>query len=579
MSADLDKLPSRDLLAFQLFDWLDTGSGEERETLMAMIDATQRVAAEAFLPHYRQGDIEEPRLEADGVHVLPAIHQAMALYAQMGLFGASFPEELGGLGLSCTASLAIHAGFAAANVSTAGYPMLTAANARLIAAFGTPAQVDRFARPQIEGRWFGTMCLSEPQAGSSLGDIRTRAVADGEDELGGRYRLSGNKMWISAGDQNVSENIVHLVLAKIAQQDGGLPEGSKGISLFIVPKILPDGTRNDLAVAGLNHKMGFRGTANCLLNFGEGAGAVGWRVGGEGQGLAQMFMMMNEARISVGMGAAALAYRGYRQSLRYAQERLQGRAVGVRNGAPIPIFNHPDVRRMLLQQKAYAEGALALCLYCARLVDQGGEDAETLLALLTPVAKSWPSEFGLIANDLAIQVHGGYGYTRDFDVEQLWRDNRLNPIHEGTTGIQAIDLLGRKILLSDGRPLALLRDRIGDTAGRAMETAEWAPAAAALLDYWRHVEDVVAGLRALGGAEAYDDATLFLRAFGHGVLAWLWLDQVLHARGHADSAMESGVAFACRFFFESELPQADAWLRIVGQHGDLARTMPDEAFA
>ena len=579
MSSGADILLSRDLLAFQLFDWLGVGAESERETMIAVIETAQRLAADSFLPHYRQSDVEEPWLDADGVHILPAIHRAMERYAELGLFGASFPEELGGLGLPFAVTLASIGNFAAANISMAAYPMLTTANARLIAAFGTPAQVDRFARPQIEGRWFGTMCLSEPEAGSSLGDIRAHAVADGEDEFGARYRLAGNKMWISGGDQDASENIVHLVLAKIARDNGSLPEGSKGISLLIVPKLLPDGSRNDLAVAGLNHKMGYRGTSNCLLNFGEKGGAIGWRIGGEGQGLAQMFMMMNEARISVGMGAAALAYRGYRQSLRYARERVQGRPVGVKGGVPVPILAHPDVRRMLLQQKTYAEGAIALCLYCAALVDKGGEDAESLLALLTPVAKTWPSEFGLIANDLAIQVHGGYGYTRDFDVEQLWRDNRLNPIHEGTTGIQAIDLLGRKILSSDGCSLTLLRDRVEATVARGEGQPEWQQLATALRDFWRDADEIVAGLRRIGGPEAFDDATLFLRAFGHGVIAWLWLDQALTAQGLADLRLRDGFAFACRFFFQSELPQARTWLTIVGGHSKLVRELPEDVLA
>jgi alkylation response protein AidB-like acyl-CoA dehydrogenase len=575
MTASADVLLSRDLLAFQLFDWLGVG---ERETMLAIIDTAQRLATEAFLPHYRQSDIEEPRLDADGVHILPAIHHALERFAELGLFGVSFSEELGGLGLPLSIALAIQGNFAAANIATTSYPMLSVANARLISTFGTPDQIENFAKPQIEGRWFGTMCLSEPQAGSSLGDIRTRAVAEGEDKHGARYRISGNKMWISGGDQDASDNIVHLVLAKIAREDGSLPEGSKGISLFIVPKRLPDGSRNDVVVAGLNHKMGYRGTSNCLLNFGETRGAVGWRVGEVGQGLPQMFLMMNEARIGVGLGAAALAYRGYRQSLRYAQERTQGRAVGIKGGSPGPIFAHPDVRRMLLQQKAYAEGALALCFYCAHLVDQGGHEAELLLALLTPIAKSWPSEFGVIANDLAIQVHGGYGYTRDFDVEQLWRDNRLNPIHEGTTGIQAIDLLGRKILFSDGRSLFLLCERITATAKRAEGDDRVAQLASPLIEFWQYVEAVITGLRKCTGADAFDDATLFLRAFGHGVVAWLWLDQALAGRALPDAHLRDGLAYACRFFFESELPQARSWLSIVAGQSGLVRTMPDEAF-
>lgn len=573
-----DSLISSDLLAFQLFDWLGVGAADERETLMAVIDAAHRLARDSFLPHYRQCDIDEPRMDSDGVHIHPAIQPAMRICAELGLFGASFPEELGGLALPFSVSLAIIGNFAAANIAMAAYPMLTIANARLIAAFGTSRQVDQFARPQIAGRWFGTMCLSEPDAGSSLGDIRTRALPDGEDELGARYRIIGNKMWISGGDQDASENIVHLVLAKIAQADGSLPEGSQGISLFIVPKYLTDGQHNDVAVAGLNHKMGYRGTANCLLNFGEVGGALGWRVGEPGQGLAQMFMMMNEARISVGMGAAALGYRGYRLALSYARERRQGRLQGVKGGVPVPILDHPDVRRMLLQQKAYSEGAIALCLYCAALVDQGSQEAESLLALLTPVAKSWPSEFGLIANDLAIQVHGGYGYTRDFDVEQLWRDNRLNPIHEGTTGIQAIDLLGRKILSSDGRSLRLLCDRIEVTAARAAGKSGWEQPTSALRAFWAQLESVVTGLQSVQGPDAYDDATLFLRAFGHGVVAWLWLDQVLAASKRPDQPLSEAVAVTCRFFFQSELPQARAWLAIVGDHSRLVRELPSVVF-
>lgn len=566
---------SNDILSFLLFDWLEVDAQVDRETLLAAIDMAERLAKTSFVPHYRQADIEETHLDAQGVRILPAARKALAEYAELGLFGTSFPEELGGFGMPVTASLAIYGIFAGANVATAAYPMLTSANARLIVDFGTPEQIEQFARPEIEGRWFGTMCLSEPQAGSSLGDIRTRASAEGEDEFGARYRVTGNKMWISGGDQDASENIVHLVLAKIAQEDGSLPAGSKGISLFIVPKILPDGRRNDLAVAGLNHKMGFRGTSNCLLNFGEHEGAIGWRVGAPGQGLGQMFTMMNEARIAVGMGASALAYRGYRQSVRYANERSQGRLVGIREGGPVPIIEHPDVRRMLLQQKVYAEGSLALCLYCAHLVDDGSEAAEALLALLTPVAKTWSSEFGVFANDLAIQVHGGYGYTRDFDVEQTYRDNRLNPIHEGTTGIQGIDLLGRKLLMSDGAPFELLRERIAETSARA--GGDWARHATALSMFWDRVESTIKELRGLEGARAYDDATLFLRAFGHGVVAWLWLDQL--AAAPRESPVRVGLEAACRFFFDVELPQATTWLQIVGQHSELVRGLPSEVFA
>jgi hypothetical protein len=382
-------------------------------------------------------------------------------------------------------------------------------------------------------------------------------------------------MWISGGDQDASENIVHLVLAKAAEPGAALPEGSKGISLFIVPKILPDGARNDVAVAGLNHKLGYRGTANCLLNLGENAGAIGWLVGREGDGLAQMFMMMNEARLYVGMGASALAYRGYRHAARYAVERVQGRRAGT--STPVAIIEHADVRRMLLQQKAYAEAALALCLYCARLIEADDEESGALLALLTPVAKTWSSEFGLVANDLAIQVHGGYGYTRDFDVEQLWRDNRLNPIHEGTTGIQAIDLLGRKLLRSNGEGLAALRRRIEATADWASGQAELAPHAEALRAFWRRAEAVIEALREASPEAVFDDATLFLKAFGHGVAAWLWLDQARAFGALGERARQAKLA-ACRYVFHQELPQAERWLDIVAAQDGVVRSAPSEVF-
>ncbi|MDH7973233.1 acyl-CoA dehydrogenase [Sphingomonas sp. AR_OL41] len=575
-------------LDFLLHDWLriDTLYGKpgfaelDRELVDGVLDLSAKLAVERFLPHYKASDETEPRLGPDGVHILPAIGEALAHYAELGLFAAGFAPELGGLGLPyllCSASFAY---FAAANIATAAYPMLTTANARLIVTFGTAAQIDAFARPQIAGQWFGTMCLSEPQAGSSLADVATRAVADGTDQLGERYRLSGNKMWISGGDQDASANIVHLVLAKVANADGSLPEGTAGLSLFIVPKILADGARNDVTVAGLNHKMGYRGTANCLLNFGEAGGATGWIVGAPGEGLRQMFLMMNEARIGVGLGAAALGYRGYRHAVSYARERLQGRSIGQRGGAPVAIIEHPDVKRMLLAQKAYAEGALALCLYCAKLVDEHDDpDSTALLALLTPVAKTWPSEYGLAANDLAIQVHGGYGYTRDFDVEQLYRDNRLNPIHEGTTGIQAIDLLGRKILRDDGRGMTVLRARIADTARRATELPEWSNAASALALLWAGIGETLEWLDAAPGATAFDNATPFLSAFGHAVLAWLWLDQAMTPVAESgDDMIVTGKRHAARFFFDHEVPRIAAWLAPVRDNSNAAAQAPTSIF-
>jgi alkylation response protein AidB-like acyl-CoA dehydrogenase len=557
---------------FLLFDWLKVEelfdkpkfAEHNRETVCAILSLSEKLAEDFFLPLYKETDIIEPRLGTDGVEILPSIGVALRKYAELGFFSASFPVEQNGFGLPATVSAAIFSFFSSASTATAAFTMLTTANARLIAEFGTQDQIETFAYPQIEGRWFGTMCLSEPQAGSDLGAARTCAVCIGQDDLGDRYKLVGNKMWISGGDQNVSENIVHLVLAKVADADGKLPENSGGLSLFIVPKLLPDGTRNDVSVAGLNHKMGYRGISNCLLNFGENTGAIGWLVGQEGDGLRQMFTMMNEARISVGLGATALGYRGYRLAVSYAKERLQGR--GPDAGVSVPIIHHADVRSMLLAQKSYVEGALALCLFGASLIDKEDEgDNADLLALLTPVIKSFPSEFALKANDLAIQVHGGYGYTRDFDVEQLYRDNRLNPIHEGTTGIQAIDLVGRKVL-RDKRGLSALRSRVDQTIERAMRTSEFATNAEILSNYWVEIDQAIAHLKTLPNEAALNNATPFLFAFGHSVVGWLWLDQAILASelknscGGEMKAVTMGKLAACKFFFAHELPHVTAWL-------------------
>ena len=361
------------------------------------------------------------------------------------------------------------------------------------------------------------------------------------------------------------------------------PKARRGSHCSSCPKILPNGTRNDVTVAGLNHKMGYRGTANCLLNFGERGGATGWIVGRPGDGLRQMFQMMNEARIAVGLGAAALGYRGYLLSVAYARERLQGRPIGQRSGLPVAIMEHPDVRRMLLQQKSYVEGALALCFYCARLVDtaQNADDA-ALLGLLTPIAKTWPSEYGLAANDIAIQIHGGYGYTRDFDVEQLWRDNRLNAIHEGTTGIQAIDLVGRKIL-NDGSGVPVLGRLIMQAVEAAGAIPDLEGHARALSEAWQSVTDTIAELRTRERASAVNSATPFLWAFAHVVVAWLWLDQAVAAAalvqsGPADRDFVDGKLRACRFFFECELPKVDSLLAFVASGSDVASGAPPRIF-
>ncbi|KVO58786.1 acyl-CoA dehydrogenase [Burkholderia stagnalis] len=590
-------LMSRRDLAFLLYEWLDAEAlaslpryaEHNRETFDAVLDTSERIAADLFAPHAARGDREEPHFDGERVTLIPEVEPAVRAFAGAGLIAAGHDEALGGMRLPKLVEAASFLFFQAANIATAAYPFLTVANANLLVAHGSPAQIDAFARPELEGRYFGTMCLSEPQAGSSLSDITTRADFECESPLGPRYRLTGNKMWISGGEHELAENIVHLVLAKIPDEHGRLLPGTRGISLFIVPKYLPGdggkrGERNDVVLAGLNHKMGYRGTTNCLLNFGEGtryrpegrAGAIGYLVGTPNHGLAYMFHMMNEARIGVGAGAVALGYTGYLHALDYARNRPQGRPLGPAGkdaAAPqAPIVAHPDVRRMLLAQKAYVEGGLALILYCARRVDDARAhadadvraDAGRLLDILTPIAKSWPSQWCLAANDLAIQVHGGYGYTRDYAVERLYRDNRLNPIHEGTHGIQALDLLGRKVAQDDGAALHALDTRIAATVERARAVdGDACVHADALARRWTRLCDVTRQLGSIGDPPVrLANASVYLEAFGHLVVAWLWLDVMLAAHGQGGD-FYAGKRAAARYFFRWELPKVDAQLDLL----------------
>ena len=615
----------RSTLDFLLYQWLDVPALAERarftdhsrETFDAVLDTCERIAREKYAPFNRLVDVQEPQFDGERVILPQATQEAAQAYAASGMLSAAQDYAHGGMQLPYTMEAAANSFFACASVSI-GAGLLTTGNANLLMVHGTAQQQAAFARHEFSGRFSGTMCLSEPQAGSSLSDLLTRALPDGPDfaadPLGPRYRLKGNKMWISAGDHELSENIIHLVLAKIPGPDGKLVAGTRGISLFIVPKKMVDaqgqltGERNDVALAGLNHKLGWRGTTNCLLNFGEGkypvrphadgpfgagAGAIGYLVGQPGEGLRCMFHMMNEARIGVGIAATMLGLAGYYASLDYARNRAQGRPIGSSGkdaaALQVRIIEHADVKRMLLAQKAYGEGALALALYCARLVDEqrtgseaDADEARLLLEVLTPIAKSWPSEWCLEANSLAIQVHGGYGYTRDFPVEQYWRDNRLNMIHEGTHGIQAADLLGRKVLMEDGRGLRLLGERMLATAGRAAGQPELAPFAGSLQQALKSLGAATQAAWASGQPkQALANAVPYMQAFGHTVLAWIWLDVALAALAHDSQqtlAQTQGKLRATSFFYRYELPKIGAWLAVVSASDQTCAEMPEAAF-
>ncbi|GID26039.1 acyl-CoA dehydrogenase [Paractinoplanes brasiliensis] len=570
----MSKILSRRDLDFLLYEWLDVEAltanerfaDHSRDTFDAFLDVSAQIAERDFAPHNRRSDLEEPTFDGVRVSVIPEVAAALKVFNETGLLSATMDESVGGLQLPHVVARACFVWFQAANLATSSYSLLTAGNASLLLTYGSPSQIDRFVRPMLQGRFTGTMCLSEPQAGSALADVTTKATPAGD----GTYRVTGSKMWISGGDHELSETIVHLVLARAA----GAPPGVKGLSLFIVPKhhIEADGTvgeRNGVSLAGLNHKMGYRGTTNAVLSFDD---ATGYLVGEEGKGLAYMFHMMNEARIGVGSGAVALGYTGFLHALDYARSREQGRPVADKDpSAPaVPIVRHPDVRRMLLASKSYVEGGLALILYASKLLDEPSEENDLLLDVLTPIVKAWPSQWCRLANDHAIQVHGGYGYTREYPVEQFYRDNRLNSIHEGTDGIQGLDLLGRKVVMRGGAGLQLLIGRIVTTAVAA--PAELGQPVIALCDR------LAATTRKLWAAgdptSALANSTAYLEATGHLVIAWLWLAQ-LNAADGKEGAFYDGKRLAARYFITHELPRIGPLLDLLDSGDTLLADMDD----
>jgi alkylation response protein AidB-like acyl-CoA dehydrogenase len=570
-------------------------AGQDRAIYDATLDAAEAIATDKFATHAAKVDEEEPTFDGSRVHIIPEVKAALDAYVEAGFMGASFDAEIGGMQLPWTVAQACTLYFCAANISTFAYPFITIAAANMLHNCGSPEQQRKYLEPLVSGRFFGTMCLSEPQAGSSLADIRTRAVPQPE----GHYLVTGNKMWTSAAEHDLAENILHLILAKIP----GGPPGVKGISLFLVPKFLVNddgslGARNDAYIAGLNHKMGYRGTVNTVFNLGDHGQCIGYLIGEPHQGLNYMFQMMNEARVGVGLGGVALGYTGYLHSLKYARERPQGRHPQNKDPASpqVPIVQHADIRRLLLAQKAAVEGGLALVLYCASLLDfqrttEAGAELDRLgllLDLLTPIAKSWPGEFCLEANKHAIQILGGYGYTRDYPVERFYRDNRLNPIHEGAHGIHGIDLLGRKVAMRDGAALKAFDHEITQTLHEAAAHPALAEFTASLASNRDQLLTATAALGRLreGGdlVRALANAGIYLDTFGHVVIAWMWLRQAMVATvalphaSQTDQHYYRGKLQACQYFYRYELSKVPERLRLLGAADDTCLAMDEQWF-
>ncbi|MGQ7818222.1 acyl-CoA dehydrogenase [Metapseudomonas furukawaii] len=598
-----DKLLNERELSFQLYEMLDTEAllqrpryaEHDRAVFDATLETARSIAAEYLAPHNHKGDANEPTFDGEKVTLIPETKAAWDALAEAGFHAAHHDAEDGGLQLPEVVLRACMAYFNAANIASAGYSFLTIGAANLVKSFASDALRQRFLPPMLDGRYSGTMALTEPGQGSALGDIRTTA----RPATDGSYRVFGQKMFISGGDHELTDNIVHMVLARIE----GAPAGVKGISLFLVPKFLVDqdgnlGPRNDVALAGLLHKMGYRNTTSTVLSFGEKDGAVGYLVGEANKGLAYMFQMMNEARIGVALGASALAYQSYIHALDYARERPQGRLPGAKDplSPQVRIVEHADVRRMLLQQKTYAEGSLSLCLYASSLFEDAHtapdaatrEDAAELLDLLIPMVKSYPSKYGVIASDLGIQVLGGSGYIREYPLEQYYRDNRLNPIHEGTEGIHGLDLLGRKLGYHDGKGYRLFLAEARASLDRAAGDPTCAPLAAALGDALGILERVTRDLQAQVAADAHlglSNATAYLDLFGRVVVGWIWLRQALVAsRALAAGALGSeadfyqGKVHAARYFMDWELAGLDSQARLLSAGNRLCFDMQNAWF-
>src|SRR5450631_3331645 len=545
-----------------------------RHTFDLLLTSARTLARRELFPNYRTIDAAPPVLRDGRVYVHPLLKAAWPQLVDLGLIAATRGPEVGGAQLPLVVASLASAYLMAGNLSAYGFVGLTSGAAHLLEAFGSAELKARFMAPLYSGQWTGTMALTEPQAGSSLGDIRTRATPT----AAGHHLISGSKVFISAAAHDLAPNVVQMVLARLE----GAPPGSQGVSLFVVPNLREEGGElvdNDVSVTGLVHKIGWRGLPSCVLSFGERADCHGWLLGEPNRGLSQMFQMMNAARIMVGLNAVATASVAYQEALAYARTRTQGRAAATRDPSSpqLPLLAHADVRRMLLRQKAIVEGGLALLASTARTADLAAHATDVeerrrsklLLDLLTPVAKSFPAEAGFEATALALQVHGGYGYSTEFLPEAWLRDQKLNRLHEGTTGIQGLDLLGRKAVADGGAALHAFSDEVTRTLARAKAAGLEPTWAEQLAEALAELVDTSTALAARGAAGDVEGMLAhsndYLTLFSIVAVGWQWLSmaavalEALHSGpSEQDVAFYRGKLAAAHYWVVTELPRVTA---------------------
>ena len=557
-------------------------SDYDQESVELFLNAVKDFSDRELFPFFREMD-EQPAHFKDGeIIVHPQVKEYMKKGGEMGLVSSLFDYEIGGMQLPnmvVTASAYIQE---TANNHLPGYLGLTLGAAELLVHFASKEINDQYVPKMLAGEWNGTMCLTEPQAGSSLSDISTSAEA-----IDDGYKISGQKIFISGGDFKGVENVVHLVLARIK----GAPAGTKGISLFVVPKKRPTAngglTSNDVTTFADFQKMGQRGYCTTHLFFGHNDDCKGWLVGEPNKGLKYMFMMMNGARIAVGRGAAAIAMAAYQASLSYARERPQGRSLTNTGKKDVEqeqtlIINHPDVKRMLLLQKAVSEGSLSLVLLSSKYHDLSQTHSDPkereryaqLLGMLTPIAKTYPSEMGLQSVSNGLQVLGGYGFCTDFILQQYYRDIRIFSIYEGTTGIQSLDLLGRKMTMDNGKGLQLLSAEIMKSIQEASEyddLARYGKKLGTTLKLTQEVLQFLMGFAKKGDYERFlSDATVFMEFFGNIIIGWLWLNIAINAQkalvmGSTKYSSEfySSKIHTMKFYFKYEIPKTKALAEVL----------------